>query len=82
MTCLTEPREFLQAVEYHGQPRLQQGALDLGDVPIENQQRKATAGKSSRENVTAVASCSVPVFAAVSMTANTPSQRFGALSLV
>jgi hypothetical protein len=49
MACLTEPREFLQAVEHHGQPGLQERALDLGDVPIQNHQWEASAGIGSRE---------------------------------
>src|SRR5271156_6049008 len=49
MACLTEPGEFLQPVEHHGQPSLQKCALDLSDVPIEDQQWEPSAGKGSRE---------------------------------
>jgi hypothetical protein len=49
MACLTEPCEFFQAVEHRGQPGLQERALDLGDVPIQNHQREATARIASRE---------------------------------
>jgi hypothetical protein len=49
MACPTEPSEFLQPIEYHGQPSLQKCALDLSDVPIEDQQRKPAASKGSRE---------------------------------
>ena len=49
VTCPTETGKFFQPVEYRRQPRLEERALDLGDVPIENQQREATAGIASRE---------------------------------
>src|ERR1700689_4078419 len=38
VACPTQTDKFFQAVEYRRQPSLQERALDLGDVPIQNHQ--------------------------------------------
>ena len=72
-----EPGQLFEGPEHLRQPRLKNRAFDLRDIPVQNQKRGACRCGLSAKYVTAVASLSVPVLEAVSMTAKTPSHATG-----